>query len=105
MAIPVGTIGTVLRTDSDGDIFVDFGAALNPEKFVPRRLFDQIEAVTDAAPAFGASAPGFGSTATAVAPAAARSFAMFGQPAAAAPSGFFGSAAPAAGGTREFILP
>lgn len=86
MAIPAGTIGTVLRTDSDGDIYINFGAALNPDRFIPRRMFDQIEAVADAAPAFGSAVSGFGSPAAATAAAAA-----------ARPSGFFGSAAPAAG--------
>jgi hypothetical protein len=90
----VGTIGTVLRTDSDGDIFVNFGFELNAERFVPRRMFDQIEAVTDAAPAFGASASGFGSSPASSTAAPAPSFGAFGQRATAAPGGSFGSAVP-----------
>ena len=42
--IPVGTLGAVLRIDSDGDIYVDFGAALNSNKMIRTAMFDHIEA-------------------------------------------------------------
>jgi hypothetical protein len=41
--IPMGTIGTVLRIDADGDIHVNFGAELNSDKMISPRNFDQIE--------------------------------------------------------------
>lgn len=42
--IPAGTIGTVIRIDADGDVHVDFGAALNSDKMISSRNLDLIEA-------------------------------------------------------------
>jgi hypothetical protein len=47
VTIPVGSIGTVVRIDADGDIYVNFGAELNPLKMIRTSMFDQIEAVAD----------------------------------------------------------
>jgi hypothetical protein len=47
VVIPANTVGTVTRIDNDGDIYVDFGAALNPNKMIRTQMFDQIEAVSD----------------------------------------------------------
>jgi hypothetical protein len=44
--IPAGTIGTVLRMDLDGDIYVNFGSSVNTDKLVRTSMFDQIEAVS-----------------------------------------------------------